>query len=185
MRPGRAARSCIRVVERYRRWGAARGSGCRFHPSCSTYALEALRTHPLPVALWMVGWRFLRCNPLVSLGTRDPIGRRPRFRARPNGLATTSTLLAGTGLLVIGLTTIAFAQGVTGGCTATVNGTDPSTMTRSDPLVVGEGHQHGALGSDRHRELGGRVEVGPERDHLMPPARRGHAPQAQAQPRER
>ncbi|MGZ8610582.1 MAG: membrane protein insertion efficiency factor YidD [Actinomycetota bacterium] len=139
MRPGWAARSCIREVERYRRRGAGRGSGCRFHPSCSSYALEALRTRSFPAALWMVAWRVLRCNPLVSLATRDPVTRDRRLRPRPNAVATGSTVFASTGLLVIGLTTLAFAQGVTGGCTATVNGVDPASMTRSDPLVVSEG----------------------------------------------
>jgi len=138
MRPGWAARSCIRAVERYRRRGAARGSGCRFDPSCSTYALEAFRTRRLLVGIWMVAWRILRCNPLVRLGTRDPVARR-RLRPRPNAFATSSTVAALVGMFVIGLTAFALAQGVNGGCTATVNGRDPATMTRADPLVVSEG----------------------------------------------
>lgn len=42
-------------------------------------------------------------------------------------------------MLMLGLTAAAFAQGVSGGCTADVNGRDPVTMTRGDPLVVREG----------------------------------------------
>jgi hypothetical protein len=61
------------------------------------------------------------------------------LRPRPNGVATSFTLLAMSGLLVFAWTAIAFAQGVTGGCSADINGVDPATMTRDDPLVVSEG----------------------------------------------
>jgi len=45
---------------------------CRFVPSCSTYALGCLRTHPPARALWLIVRRVLRCHPL-SPGGFDPV----------------------------------------------------------------------------------------------------------------
>jgi uncharacterized protein len=36
---------------------------CRFHPSCSQYAIDALRTHGFLRGSVLAGWRVLRCNP--------------------------------------------------------------------------------------------------------------------------
>jgi uncharacterized protein len=36
---------------------------CKFHPSCSEYAAEALRRHGLARGSILAGWRLLRCNP--------------------------------------------------------------------------------------------------------------------------
>ena len=36
---------------------------CKYHPSCSQYALDALRTHGLLRGTVLTGWRLLRCNP--------------------------------------------------------------------------------------------------------------------------
>ncbi|MGI8906312.1 MAG: membrane protein insertion efficiency factor YidD [Candidatus Sumerlaeaceae bacterium] len=49
---------------------------CRFHPSCSSYALEALQTKPFIRALVMIAWRIVRCNPL-SPGGYDPVNPDP------------------------------------------------------------------------------------------------------------
>lgn len=38
-------------------------SRCRYHPSCSQYALDALREFGLARGLALAGWRLLRCNP--------------------------------------------------------------------------------------------------------------------------
>ena len=48
------------------------GHGCRFQPTCSTYALEALRLHPLPKALWLILRRVGRCHPWGGSG-HDPV----------------------------------------------------------------------------------------------------------------
>ncbi|MEM6675536.1 MAG: membrane protein insertion efficiency factor YidD [Planctomycetota bacterium] len=48
---------------------------CRFSPTCSAYAEEALKTHALPRALLLIAWRILRCQPLCS-GGYDPVPKR-------------------------------------------------------------------------------------------------------------
>ncbi|MDP8910806.1 MAG: membrane protein insertion efficiency factor YidD [Actinomycetota bacterium] len=36
---------------------------CKYHPSCSQYALDALRRYGLLRGVVLTGWRLLRCNP--------------------------------------------------------------------------------------------------------------------------
>ena len=36
---------------------------CKYHPSCSQYALDALREFGLVKGSILAGWRLLRCNP--------------------------------------------------------------------------------------------------------------------------
>lgn len=48
------------------------GASCKYHPTCSGYALEAFRQHNLFYALWLTVWRVLRCNPF-SKGGYDPV----------------------------------------------------------------------------------------------------------------
>jgi putative membrane protein insertion efficiency factor len=36
---------------------------CKYHPSCSQYALDALRKHGLAKGSARAAWRLLRCNP--------------------------------------------------------------------------------------------------------------------------
>jgi putative membrane protein insertion efficiency factor len=48
------------------------GSNCRFHPSCSDYAIEALAVHGAWRGALLAGRRILRCNPWVA-GGYDPV----------------------------------------------------------------------------------------------------------------
>jgi putative membrane protein insertion efficiency factor len=48
---------------------------CKFVPSCSDYAIEALRTHGALKGVGLAGWRILRCNPF-SAGGYDPVPAR-------------------------------------------------------------------------------------------------------------
>lgn len=45
---------------------------CRFTPTCSQYALEALRKHGPCKGLRLAVWRILRCNPWGGSGY-DPV----------------------------------------------------------------------------------------------------------------
>lgn len=48
------------------------GAHCRFTPSCSDYALGALRTHGAARGTALTAWRLLRCNPWCACG-HDPV----------------------------------------------------------------------------------------------------------------
>lgn len=52
------------------------GCNCRFHPSCSDYALEALRGHGAARGAWFAAKRVLRCNPWHP-GGYDPVPPPP------------------------------------------------------------------------------------------------------------
>jgi putative membrane protein insertion efficiency factor len=57
----------------YRRTiGPLLGGRCRFHPTCSAYALEAVRVHGAVRGSLLAGWRILRCSPLTA-GGLDPV----------------------------------------------------------------------------------------------------------------
>ena len=47
-------------------------AACRFHPTCSEYALECLSAFSLPKALWKTLLRIGRCNPMHP-GGFDPV----------------------------------------------------------------------------------------------------------------
>jgi putative membrane protein insertion efficiency factor len=48
------------------------GPACRFTPSCSNYAIEALATHGAWRGAALAGHRVLRCNPWCECG-HDPV----------------------------------------------------------------------------------------------------------------
>lgn len=48
------------------------GFACRFEPSCSCYAKEALEQHSMARATGFILWRLLRCHPFSS-GGYDPV----------------------------------------------------------------------------------------------------------------
>ena len=48
------------------------GPSCKYHPTCSNYAIDAFRQHNLFYASWLTVWRVLRCNPF-SKGGYDPV----------------------------------------------------------------------------------------------------------------
>jgi len=47
-------------------------AGCRFTPTCSQYALEALRTHGALTGSWLATKRICRCHPWGACG-HDPV----------------------------------------------------------------------------------------------------------------
>jgi putative membrane protein insertion efficiency factor len=54
---------------------------CKYHPTCSAYAVEAVRTYGVLRGLVLAGWRLLRCNPW-SHGGVDPVEAQTIFRTR-------------------------------------------------------------------------------------------------------
>ena len=48
------------------------GQSCRFSPTCSIYAIQALERHGALVGAGLAGWRILRCNPWCQGGC-DPV----------------------------------------------------------------------------------------------------------------
>jgi putative membrane protein insertion efficiency factor len=48
------------------------GGQCRFYPSCSTYAEQAVRSRGAVVGMSLGAWRLLRCNPFGS-GGLEPV----------------------------------------------------------------------------------------------------------------
>ena len=51
------------------------GNACRFEPSCSQYALDALRRHGAMAGTVLAGGRLLRCHPWCAGGC-DPVPER-------------------------------------------------------------------------------------------------------------
>jgi len=69
------------LVRAYRRWiSPGLPPMCRFEPSCSKYALEALERHGALKGALLAAWRVLRCNPL-SKGGYDPVPPPGRWRS--------------------------------------------------------------------------------------------------------
>jgi len=48
------------------------GSNCRFHPTCSAYAVEALSSHGSTRGLWLAVRRLGKCHPWNE-GGYDPV----------------------------------------------------------------------------------------------------------------
>jgi hypothetical protein len=70
------ARMLILPIVAYRRWiSPALPARCRFYPSCSAYAVEAISTHGALRGLGLATWRLLRCQPF-NAGGYDPVPPR-------------------------------------------------------------------------------------------------------------
>ena len=69
------ARLLIAALRGYQAWlsplFAALGARCRFEPSCSQYAVDAVQTRGPLRGLALAAWRLLRCNPF-NAGGYDP-----------------------------------------------------------------------------------------------------------------
>lgn len=59
------------------------GNVCRFQPSCSEYAAEALQTHGAFRGSWLAARRILRCHPLGGSGY-DPVPPLPEDARKPS-----------------------------------------------------------------------------------------------------
>lgn len=70
--PTRTNGRLVGAVQWYQRAAQLRPSPCRFSPSCSCYAVEALQTHGTPRGLWLTLRRLVRCRPFGPSGY-DPV----------------------------------------------------------------------------------------------------------------
>ena len=59
----------------------ALGPRCKFYPSCSEYAVQAITRFGILRGLVLASWRLLRCNPF-SHGGFDPVENQRLFKAR-------------------------------------------------------------------------------------------------------
>ncbi|HEY4457814.1 MAG TPA: membrane protein insertion efficiency factor YidD [Pseudonocardiaceae bacterium] len=72
-RPGPVARLLVALIGVYRRWiSPLFPPACRFYPSCSAYAVEAVTVHGALRGSWLAFRRLLRCGPWHP-GGLDPV----------------------------------------------------------------------------------------------------------------
>ena len=57
------------------------GERCKYYPSCSEYAAQAITRFGILRGLVLAGWRLLRCNPW-SHGGFDPVEQQRLFKPR-------------------------------------------------------------------------------------------------------
>jgi putative membrane protein insertion efficiency factor len=63
----------MKMLRGYQRWvSPSLPPSCRYTPTCSQYAIEALEQHGLLVGTALAVWRVLRCHPFVK-GGLDPV----------------------------------------------------------------------------------------------------------------
>lgn len=68
-----AAKAAIQVIVAYQKvLGPLKKPCCRYYPSCSRYAMDALEKYGIVRGGMMALWRVLRCNPF-SRGGYDPV----------------------------------------------------------------------------------------------------------------
>ena len=74
---GRALIFLIRCYQKY--LSPLLGANCRFVPTCSAYAIEAIRVHGAAKGLALAVWRILRCNPFGKPGY-DPVPPKGKWK---------------------------------------------------------------------------------------------------------
>ena len=81
------ARVLLALIKVYRRWiSPLLGAHCRFAPTCSGYALQAVTEHGPLRGSWLTLCRLSRCQPFHP-GGHDPV---PPRRSSPSSIMATS-----------------------------------------------------------------------------------------------
>ncbi|GMV99842.1 MAG: putative membrane protein insertion efficiency factor [Candidatus Hydrogenedentota bacterium] len=70
-------KACIALIRMYQRFlspmlVAVMGASCRFTPSCSQYAVEAIEKYGVLKGIRLGAWRIMRCQPFCA-GGHDPV----------------------------------------------------------------------------------------------------------------
>ena len=70
----------IGPIRVYQRWiSPGLPARCKYYPSCSQYAVDAIRGHGAARGAVLAAWRLLRCNPW-SHGGYDPVSDQTLFK---------------------------------------------------------------------------------------------------------
>lgn len=71
--PGPVARVLLWMLDFYQKGiSPLTPPSCRFEPTCSSYAVQAVRVHGAWYGIWLAVWRLLRCGPWTR-GGWDPV----------------------------------------------------------------------------------------------------------------
>jgi putative membrane protein insertion efficiency factor len=74
------------MLSGYKRWlSPLLPNACRFVPTCSEYAMEAVERHGALRGSLLTGWRLLRCHPLARAGC-DPVPQSYSWHHHVGGL---------------------------------------------------------------------------------------------------
>jgi uncharacterized protein len=80
---GTVRRVVVQPVRGYQRLiSPALPRRCKYHPTCSAYAVQAIESYGILRGAVLAAWRVLRCNPL-SHGGYDPVSTQTLFRSTP------------------------------------------------------------------------------------------------------
>lgn len=76
-RPGLGRRMAVAPIRGYQVLvSPLLGQRCKYHPSCSAYAVQAIEEMGVMKGLVLAGWRLLRCNPWSKGGVDYPRDQR-------------------------------------------------------------------------------------------------------------
>ena len=88
-----SARGLLRTINLYQRLSSHRASPCRYVPSCSEYAREAVELHGAGRGAWLSARRLARCHPFGGFGFDPvPVARTVPESARSARAETVSEL---------------------------------------------------------------------------------------------
>jgi putative membrane protein insertion efficiency factor len=83
---------CVLILRGYRAViSPLYGDVCRYYPSCSSYALQAIQHHGVIRGVWLGSLRIARCHPWAAGGVDDvPVRAKERYAITPFGFVTAS-----------------------------------------------------------------------------------------------